>query len=1161
MSAFHNAIKYCAEYEGIENSIKKGFLPQGILGLSPVGKAHILSALVGGLEKKALIVVPDDASAVKLCEDLTSFGKDAIHYPARSISFYTTDSQSYEYEQKRIKALRRMLDGKCDIVVASAEAAISYTIPPEVLKQKSVLLKKGDDYTLENILTALTVAGYTRVDAVEGVGQYSCRGGIVDFFSPDDNEPVRIELWGDTLDTMCHFDVQSQRRTVNVDEILIAPSKEIVIDEPEKLIEKIEHIASSIRGKKSDVIKEKLYADIDRLKSGLKLGSADKYLPVIYSPATIFDYANGYLFFALETGNIKERVASSQKLLLEDIKSCFEDGTLCKPLEKFTLSFNELVDKYIECKATYMDNFARGSFDTPIKSLTTFNCGTLPVWNGRLDVLIEDIKPVLAKDSTVVVFAGTDKSAKNLAESLEMEDITALYFPVIPAEFPKGIVCVLPNSLSSGFSYTREKLYVFTYSKVYATAKKRKNTGFKAKDTIHSLDELRKGDYIVHSIHGIGIFDGITQLEANKIIKDYIKIKYAKSDVLYVPVTQLDLVSKYIGPHEDDGKAIKLNRLGGTEWEKTRSKVRSAVKDMAEELIKLYSARLNTEGFAFSPDIDMQLDFERRFEFEETGDQLRSIDEIKSDMEKPHPMDRLLCGDVGFGKTEVALRAVFKCIADGKQCAILVPTTILALQHYQTILKRFAGFPIEAEMISRFRTPAQQKKIIKGVNTGFIDIIVGTHRLISKDIKFKDLGLLIVDEEQRFGVAQKEKLKEKFPNVDVLTLSATPIPRTLNMAMSGIRDMSVIEEAPSDRFPVQTYVVEHNLPLLCEAMEKELRRGGQVYFLHNRVETIDRVAIQIKEYLPDARIATAHGKMNEEQLSDIWRDLLNGEIDILVCTTIIETGVDVPNANTLIIEDADRLGLAQLHQLRGRVGRSARRACAYLTYKKDKELSEVAYKRLQAIREYTEFGSGFKIAMRDLEIRGAGNLLGAQQHGHLASVGYDMYMKILAEAIGDEKGEHKKQKDCLIDLQINAHIPDKYISALAQRLTVYRRIADVRTIGDAEDVRDELRDRFGDIPPSVDGLIEVSLCRNSASALEIYEIGQRGEIIALYCDEINASLVLDLSSILRGRVSVTQSGKKSINIKKLSGQNSLDTLKEIFSAIETINANKNTNKI
>lgn len=550
---------------------------------------------------------------------------------------------------------------------------------------------------------------------------------------------------------------------------------------------------------------------------------------------------------------------------------------------------------------------------------------------------------------------------------------------------------------------------------------------------------------------------------------------------------------------------------------------------MADQLIALYSKRQNSPGYAFSPDIDMQSDFERRFEYDETSDQLRAIDEIKGDMEKPYPMDRLLCGDVGFGKTEVALRAAFKCAADGKQCAILVPTTILAYQHYRTILKRFDGFPVEIEMLSRFRTPKEQEKILKNLKRGSLDIIVGTHRLVSKDVKFKDLGLLIVDEEQRFGVAQKEKLKELFPTVDVLTLSATPIPRTLNMAMTGIRDMSVIEEAPQDRYPVQTYVIEHDIGILCEAMEKELRRGGQVYYLHNRVESIESTAAKIKEMMPSARIAVAHGRMGEEELSEIWRDLLEGDIDILVCTTIIETGVDVPNCNTLIIEDADRLGLAQLHQIRGRVGRSTRRASAYFTFKRGKELSEIANRRLSAIREYTEFGSGFKIAMRDLEIRGAGNVLGAQQHGHMEAVGYDMYLQLLGEAVEEEKGEKpiSRKKECLIDMQIDAHIPDNYIKSIPQRLAVYRRIADIKNTEDAEDVKDELRDRFGEIPQSVQGLIDVSLLRNTAAAKGIYEIGQKGNSVILYVNDIDTNTVLNLSSMMRGRVSIMDYGKST----------------------------------
>lgn len=567
---------------------------------------------------------------------------------------------------------------------------------------------------------------------------------------------------------------------------------------------------------------------------------------------------------------------------------------------------------------------------------------------------------------------------------------------------------------------------------------------------------------------------------------------------------------------------------------------------MAEQLTKLYAERMRAPGYAFSPDSDMQNDFERRFEFEETDDQLRCIDEIKGDMEKNYPMDRLLCGDVGFGKTEVALRAAFKCIAEGKQCAMLVPTTILAFQHYQTILKRFEGFPVEVDMISRFRTPQEQAKILRGLRQGSMDMVVGTHRLISKDIKFKDLGLVIIDEEQRFGVAQKEHLKELFPTVDVLTLSATPIPRTLNMAMTGIRDMSMLEEAPQDRHPVQTYVMEHDMGILAEAIQKELRRGGQVYYLHNRVDTITRAAAGIHEFLPEARIGIAHGKMEEEELSEIWSNLLNGEIDVLVCTTIIETGVDVPNVNTLIIENADRLGLAQLHQIRGRVGRSTRRAYAYLTFTRGKELSEIATRRLSAIREYTEFGSGFQIAMRDLEIRGAGNILGAQQHGHMEAVGYDMYIQMLSEAIAEERGEkpQKPEEECLIDLQVEAHIPEEYIESIPQRLSIYRRIADIRTPDDVEDVYDELIDRFGDPPPSVQGLVNVSLLRNSASGQGIYEISQRGNCLLLYSNAIDMQKVSRLAALLRGRILVSAGAKPYISVKMGAGQSPVDTLQE-----------------
>ena len=1145
MSAFAEVLKTSPEYKTLEKAVKSKKLPVGVLGVSGIHKAHIINSLCGNSGRRALVIMPDEAAATKLCEDLRVFGKNSFLYPARDFSFTSAENRSHEYEQRRINALTNILNGTADIVVCSAEAAVQRTIPPEDLNKHSLTIRRGEDIKLGDITSVLLSAGYTRADMVEGVGQFSVRGGILDLFSPDDQNPVRIEFWGDTVDTMAHFDIMSQRRTDNVDKLTLMPSTEIVFSGGDDLMKKITAFYDTVKGKGAKKAREMLQNDRDTL-----LSSADKYLPLAYEEnATILSYADSLLLIVCESAGVKEKANTAIKLQNEDIKYLLEDGELCRGLDEFTMTFPELTREYEKKDTVFLDDFARGSFDVPVRDLVTFTASTLPVWNGKLDILLDDLSPLVQKDSTVVVMGGTEKAAKNLAEDLENEDVPALYFPLEPAEFPRGRVSVLPGALSGGFGYPHEKFYAFTYGRNAVASKKRKSrSGFKKGQSLHSLDELKKGDYVVHSLHGIGVFDGINKLEVGKITKDYIKIKYAKGDVLYVPVTQLDLVSKYIGPHEDDGRTVKLNKIGGKDWEKTRNKVRAAVKDMADQLIALYSKRQNSPGYAFSPDIDMQSDFERRFEYDETSDQLRAIDEIKGDMEKPYPMDRLLCGDVGFGKTEVALRAAFKCAADGKQCAILVPTTILAYQHYRTILKRFDGFPVEIEMLSRFRTPKEQEKILKNLKRGSLDIIVGTHRLVSKDVKFKDLGLLIVDEEQRFGVAQKEKLKELFPTVDVLTLSATPIPRTLNMAMTGIRDMSVIEEAPQDRYPVQTYVIEHDMGILCEAMEKELRRGGQVYYLHNRVESIESTAAKIKEMMPSARIAVAHGRMGEEELSEIWRDLLEGDIDILVCTTIIETGVDVPNCNTLIIEDADRLGLAQLHQIRGRVGRSTRRASAYFTFKRGKELSEIANRRLSAIREYTEFGSGFKIAMRDLEIRGAGNVLGAQQHGHMEAVGYDMYLQLLGEAVEEEKGEKpiSRKKECLIDMQIDAHIPDNYIKSIPQRLAVYRRIADIKNTEDAEDVKDELRDRFGEIPQSVQGLIDVSLLRNTAAAKGIYEIGQKGNSVILYVNDIDTNTVLNLSSMMRGRVSIMDNGKKHIALKTIDGQSPLDTPKEIF---------------
>lgn len=1156
MSGYSELFKKSTQYNDVCRYISADSGPLGITGLPPAPKAHLIFSLCEEFSRKAVVVLPDEASARKIVSDINTLSGNsttAVFYPARDFSFNTSQGQSREYEQLRIKALCSAVKDECQIIACSVEAALQLTIPPQDLKKHILKIDYDTEISTEEIAGILTASGFKRADSVEGAGQFAVRGGIIDFFPPDSAQPVRIELWGDSVDTISLFDVSTQRRTENLDFCEITPSTEILFKNDEELKNKIEAFASGLSGKGSKKAKELLNNDIEFLNSGIKLQSVDKYLSLAYeNPVSVFSYCPDGFLFVCESGSVKEKAQSTAKLFNQEIKALFESGVLTKGLDRFSLSFSELLLTYERKKAVYVDNFSRGSFDTPVKGLSVFNVQQTAVWNGSLEVLIDDLRPALSKKQTCIVFAGTEKAAKSLVEALETEDINALYFPVAPGEFPKNTVAVVKGSLSSGFSYHNEGFTVFSYGKSVRTAAKTRRKNYKAADAIQSLEELSRGDYVVHSVHGIGLFDGIQKLDVSGITKDFIKITYAKGDALYVPVTQLDLVSKYIGPGEES-KTVKLSRLGGNDWEKLKERVKTSAKNMAKELIALYSKRLKTPGYAFSPDIDMQNDFERRFEYDETDDQLRSINEIKKDMEKPHPMDRLLCGDVGFGKTEVALRAAFKCIADGKQCAILVPTTILALQHYNTIMRRFEGFPIEAEMLSRFRSPKEQTRIIKALKRGSIDIIVGTHRLISKDIQFKDLGLIIVDEEQRFGVGQKEKLKELYPTVDCLTLSATPIPRTMNMAMSGIRDMSVIEEAPQDRFPVQTYVLEHDWEVLAEAMAKELRRGGQVYFLHNKVDSIYKTATQIQNLLPDANVGVGHGKMSEDELSDVWRQLLEGEIDILVCTTIIETGVDVPNANTLIIEDADRLGLAQLHQIRGRVGRSSRRGFAYLTFNKKKELSEIARKRLEAIREYTEFGSGFKIAMRDLEIRGAGNLLGAEQHGHMEAVGYDMYMKLLSEAVTEEKGEEQKTmaRECLIDIRIDAHIPENYIESLPQRLSIYKRIADIKSHEDASDVLDELIDRFGDVPKSVEGLIKVALLRNMAAANGIYEIGQKNNSLLLYVDEIDMNKVALLVRGMRGRILVSKGPKSYITVKKESSQSPLDALEETLNLLKS----------
>ena len=1169
MSCFSALWQESPEFHTILTDIRGRRLPMGVLGLSPVHKAHLLGALTETLERRAIVIAPDEMQAARLRDDLLAFGVKAVLYPARDMALRPAEVRSREYEHARLAALDAMLQRRCDVLVCAAEAAMQFTVPPETLDAGSFTLRPGDVLPVETLVERLIRAGFTRAPQVEGPGQFALRGGILDVFPPQEELPLRLEYWDDSIDTLAYFDIETQRRLEPVKELRVVQANEIVPESTEALSALVEAFHDNVRGRGSVKMKQSLQSDIALLRAGLRPASIDRYLPLIYpEKRTVLDYLEpgGLLFFS-ESFNLREHALGQEKLWLEDLRGYAEEGTLCAGLEHFSLRWNELLDIAQRRGVIYLDNLPRGSFDTPVRDLVTVTARPLNPWNGLLDLLLEDVGHLRGrKDFTCVIFAGTEKSAKNLADDLSLEGLPALYCPLPPAAFPRGMFVTLPGALSAGADYPLEKVTLITFGARAAARGKRQEAGSKrsAKNAFHNLAELRKGDYVVHKAHGVGIFEGVTTMNAGGAEKDYIQIRYNKGDMLYLPVTQLDQVTRYIGPKNEG--VVKINRLGGQEWQKARSKAAASVKDLAQELTALYAQRMKVKGHAFGPDIDMQNDFERRFEFEETADQLRCADEIKRDMEKPQPMDRLLCGDVGFGKTEVALRAAFKCAAEGLQCAILVPTTILAFQHMQTIQRRFEGFPLEAAMLSRFVSPTDSKRILTRLKRGSIDIVVGTHKLLGKGIDFKQLGLIVVDEEQRFGVAQKEKLKEKYPEVDVLTLTATPIPRTLNMALSDIRDMSVLEEAPQDRYPVQTYVLEHDMGILAQAMHQELRRSGQVYYLHNRVETIDRRAAQIKDMLPEARVEVAHGQMGEEELSDIWRRQLEGEIDVLVCTTIIETGIDVPNVNTLVIEDADRMGLAQLHQIRGRVGRSARRASAYFTFHPGKELTEIAQHRLEAIREYTEFGSGFRIAMRDLELRGAGSLLGAHQHGHMEAIGYDLYMEMLAEAVAAEKEaatgipESKKDagksmRDCRIDLPIDAHIPEEYIFDVRHRLGMYRRIAEIRTTEDADDVVDELLDRFGDPPPPVLGLVDIALVRAAAARCGVFEMGLSGERAALYIEELNMPMIHAMGEAMPGRVKVAAgSGRPFIAVKLQPGEDMLKTIKRALEAAEMLNA-------
>ena len=1139
MKLINEVLKKDPDYLSLLNEVERGRLPIVCTGLSLIHKAIIAAALRGHMKKRVVLITHDEATAAELCGDINALGLKCLNFPTRDLCIGDLSGYSKEYEHKRIDTLSAVADGAFDLLTISLDAAVQYTVKPEVLKSARFTLKTGDSADTSELAERLINAGYTRSQLCEGLGQFSVRGGIFDLFPVNSEKPCRIEFWGDEIDSISYFDPETQRREENADEIEISPAAEVMFD-PFNLAAKLktEIPNPALTLKQRDILAK----DAELLENGVKI-PPDRYIPLLDTMGTVFEYFGDSLLMLSESGNMAERFKSMEIQLSADTENYLEDGYLFSKTAKLQLDKTEFFG--FAGNGIIAENFPRGSYEIKPKSVINFNYKRSTAWGGDIEVLLEDISYMRDIRGNVVILAGEQRAAQVLNAELCERGVQSVY--TMSADTAPAGVTIIPGGLSAGFEIPSQKFMLITHRFIAPEGKKHKKK-HKAGQEIGSLDELKKGDYVVHEAHGIGIFDGINRITQGGVTKDYIKIKYAKSDVLYVPVTQLDLVSKYIGAAENGG--VKLNRLGGSEWQKTRKRVKAAVKDMAKQLTALYAKRMAVKGYAFSPDTDLQNDFERRFEYEETDDQLRCINEIKRDMERETPMDRLLCGDVGFGKTEVALRAAFKCISEGKQCALLVPTTILAMQHYNTIIRRFGEMPVSVGLLNRFVSPKEQAKIIADLKCGRLDMVVGTHRLISKDVSFKNIGLVIIDEEQRFGVAQKEKLKEQYPFVDILTLSATPIPRTLNMALSGLRDMSSIDEAPGDRHPVQTYVLEYNLGVITDAINKEIRRGGQVYYLHNRVESIERCAGLLKAKLPDINIGIAHGQMSEDELTDVWRRLVEHEIDLLVCTTIIETGVDVPNANTLIIEEADKMGLAQLHQLRGRVGRSPRRAYAYFCFRRNVQLSDVASKRLEAIREFTEFGSGFKIAMRDLEIRGAGSILGGEQHGNMEAVGYDMYLKLLSQAVNEENGQPETEDmPCTVDLNISAHIPESYIESLPARLGIYKRIAAIRTDDDVSDVIDELCDRFGEPPQAVMGLIDVAILRSKAAAADICEITGNANTAILHINSIKPEAVAKLSEHFGSRFSLNAASTPVYTVRMRAGQKMSDLAAELAKAL------------
>ncbi len=1125
----YNLIKAELNGSSVQSSIQ-------VTGAADSGMAHF-SAALGSNYKYKVIVTFSDVRAREIYDDMKSFDPNTFYYPPKDFIFFSADAYGNLIIQQRLDAVSHLVSGEEFTLITTIDGLMDRLVPLDLIRKNCIHLSYDDTIDVEELKTALVNSGFERTEQVETAGQFAVRGGIIDIFPMTGDVPYRIELWDDVIDSIRSFDALSQRTIENIDDIVIYPASEYILSQEEiaRGIEKIREEAAlrekTLRESFHTEEAHRLSVCINEFTERLSISRTgvflDSFMTYFYPETmTLPDYfpAEETIFFIDEPGRIEERANTVETEFRESMINRIEGGYMLSGQTGVFCDTAEALARLASVRTVLFTTLEQKLKHFKPKNNYYISMRNINPYNNSFELLVHDLQRYKKEGWCVLILCGSRSKAARLADTLFHDYELNAFVCEDPDHTPvPGEILLTSENIHRGFEYPLLRFALISESDVFGSKKKRKKKKSNySGEKINTFSDLKPGDYVIHENHGLGIYRGIEKIVVDKLSRDYIKIEYGDGGNLYVPATQLDLIQKHSGNSMDgESPKLKLNKLGSSEWSKTKSKVRRAVRDIAVDLVKLYAERQAKSGFQFSPDTIWQTEFEEQFPYTETDDQMTAIEDTKKDMESKKIMDRLICGDVGYGKTEVAIRAAFKAIQDGKQVAFLVPTTILAQQHYNTFTQRMKDFPVTVELMSRFRTPAQQKQAIAGLKSGHVDIVIGTHRILSKDIIFKDLGLLIIDEEQRFGVGHKEKIKQLKSNVDVLSLSATPIPRTLHMSLIGIRDMSVLEEPPVDRLPIQTYVMEFNEEMIREAINRELARNGQVYYVYNRVNNIEEITNEIQKLVPDAVVRYAHGQMSERKLEQIMYEFINGEIDVLVSTTIIETGLDISNVNTMIIHDADKLGLSQLYQLRGRVGRSNRTSYAFLMYKRDKTLKEIAEKRLAAIREFTDLGSGFKIAMRDLEIRGAGNILGAEQHGHMDAVGYDLYCKMLNEAVLLLKGEKTEDDtyETTIDVKMDAYIPPKYIGNEIQKLAIYKRIASIENLEEYQDMQDELTDRFGDIPSVVDNLLKVALIKSSAHAAGMTEISGDKNTLVFHMHphaHINTDKIPELINKYRG---------------------------------------------